>query len=77
MYLNGCFTTKYFNLEKGACKGDPSYAYLFIHALENIFLLIKNDSSIQDIKVFDYVFLYTAHADDLVFYLKDLASVKK
>ena len=75
--LNGGFTTKYFNLEKGARQGDPISAYLFILASEILFSLIKNDSSIKGIKVFDYVILYTAYADDSTFFLKDLASVKK
>ena len=75
--LNGGFTTKYFNLEKGTRQGDPISAHLFILALEILFLLIKNDTSIKGIKVFDYVFLYAAYADDSTFFLKDLASVKK
>ena len=56
--LNGCFTTKYFNLEKGARQGDSTSAYLFILALEILFLLIKNDTSIKGIKVFDCFSLY-------------------
>ena len=52
-------------------------AYLLILALEIHFLLIKNDTSIKGIKVFDYVFLSTANAVDSTFFLKDLASVKK
>ena len=75
--LNGVFTKKYFNLEKGAFQGDPVSVYLFIIALEIIFLLIKNDSSTKGIKTFDYVFLYRAYADDSTFFLKNLASVKK
>ena len=75
--LNGSFTTKYFNLEEGARQCDPISTYLFIVALEITFLLIKNDTSIKGIKVFNYVFLYTAYADDSTFFLKDLASVKK
>ena len=54
--LNGGFTTKYFNLEKGARQGTPVSAYLFILALEILFYLLKNDSSIKGIKVFDYAF---------------------
>ena len=61
---NGGFTTKCFNLGKGARIGDPICAYLFILALEILFLLIKNDSSIKAIKVFDYVFLYTEYGDE-------------
>ena len=75
--LNSGFTTKYVNLEKGARQGDPISAYLFIIALEVLFLLIKNDTSIKGIKVFGCAFLSTAYADDSTFFLKDLASVKK
>ena len=39
--INGGFRTPYFNLEKGACQGDPTY--LFILALEVPFELIKNN----------------------------------
>ena len=75
--LNGVFTTKYFNLEKGANQGDPISAYLLILVLEIIFLLIKKDSSIKGIKTIDYVFLYKAYANDSTFKFKNLASVKK
>ena len=75
--LNGGFKTKYFNLEKGAHQGDPISSCLFILALEILLLLSKNDTSIKGIKVFDYVFLYTAYADYSTFFLKHLASFKK
>ena len=39
--LSGGFTTKSFNLEKGARQGDPISAYLFIFTLEIHFLLQK------------------------------------
>ena len=71
------FTAKYFNHEKGARQGDPVSAYLFISALEIIFLLTKNNSSIKVIKVFDKFFFYTAFASDSTFFLNDLASLKK
>ena len=58
--LSSGFTRKYFNLEKSAGQGDPISAYLPILALKIIFLLIKTDSWIEAIKVFDYAFLYTA-----------------
>ena len=53
---NGGFSIKYFNLEEGACQGDPVYAYLFILALNILFLPIKNDFSTRGIKVFEYLF---------------------
>ena len=56
--LNGGFTTKYFNLTKGARQGDPISVYLFNFYLRNYFLLIKNDSSIKGVKVFDCFSLY-------------------
>ena len=75
--LNCVFTIKYLNLEKGAFQGDPVSSYLFILALEIIFLLIKDDSSTKGIKNFDYVFLYRAYADDSTLFLKNLALIKK
>ena len=48
--LNCGFTAKYFNLKKGARQSDSISAYLFTLALEILFLIIKNDSSIKGIK---------------------------
>ena len=73
--INGGFTTRYFNLEKGARQGDPISAYLFILALEVLFELIKNNADIRGITIFNHAFLYTAFADDSTFFLKDLTSV--
>ena len=70
--LNGGITTPYFNLERG----DPISAYLFILALEVLFLLIRNHSDIKVIEIFNHKFLYTAYADDSTFLLRDLRSVK-
>ena len=58
--LNDGFTTKYFNLEKGALQGDPISAYLFILALEILYLFIKNNSSIKGNKVLT-MFLFMRH----------------
>ena len=52
--INGGFTTRYFNLEKGARQGDPISAYLFIRALEVIFELIKNNDDIRRITIFNH-----------------------
>ena len=68
--INEGNTTQYFNLEKGACQGDPISAYLFIMTLEVLFILIKNNSCIERLKIFYYIFLYSAYADDTTFLLK-------
>ena len=68
--INGGNTTHYFNLEKGARQEDPILAYLFVMALEALFILIKNNSCIEGLKIFDHTFLYSAYADDTTFLLK-------
>ena len=57
--INGGNTTPYFNLEKGARRGDPVSAYLFILALEVLFVFIKNNENIKSIEIFKYIFFCT------------------
>ena len=75
--FNGGITTPYFNLEKVARQGDPVSAYLFILALEVLFVFIKSNENIKGIEIFKYVFLYTAYAHDSIFFLRDILSVKE
>ena len=74
--INGGTTTQYFKLERGARQGDPIAAYLFIIALEILFLLIKKNPDIKPLALCESTFLYTAYADDATFFLEDEASVK-
>ena len=74
--VNGSTTTKYFSLGRGAHQGDPISAFLFVLALEVLFILIKSKSEIEGMTIFDYNYLYSAYADDTTFFLKDIVSVK-
>ena len=69
--INGGNTNKCFKLEKGITQGDPISAYLFILVLEIFFLCIKENKNIKGLNIFNYIFLYTAYADDTTFFLQD------
>ena len=68
--INGGNATQYFILEKRARQEDPNSAYLFIIALEVLFILIKNNSCIKVLKMFNHIFLYSVCANDTTFLLK-------
>ena len=68
--INGGTTTKYFKLNRGARQGDPISVYLFILALEILFLLIKENPRIKGLNIFDHCHLYSAYADDTTFFSK-------
>ena len=70
--INGGSTTNYFKLKRGARQGDPISAYLFIIALEVLFIILRNNA---ELKIFDYCFLYTAYADDSTFFVSDILSI--
>ena len=44
---------------------------MFIFVLEIVFLFTKESKKINGLKIFDKTFLYTVHADDTTFFLKD------
>ena len=46
-------------------------AYLFIIALEVLFILIKANSEIEGLQFFNHTFLYSAYADDTTFFLRN------
>ena len=68
--INGGKTTKYFILDRGTRQGDPISAFLFILALEILFLLIKTKPEIAGLTIFNHCYLYSAYADDTIFFLK-------
>ena len=64
--INAGHTTKYFRLERVG----PISAYLFILALEILFVFIKFNKKFDGINIFDHEYLYTLHADNNTFFLK-------
>ena len=68
--INSGTTTKYCKLNRGAFQGNPISAYLFILALEILFLLIKKNPRIKGLNIFDLYYLYSAYADDTHFFSK-------
>ena len=61
----------YFSLEKSVCQGDPVSAYLFILCLEVLFLHVIANHKKRGVNIFEYTCLYTAYADDAIFFLKN------
>ena len=66
--INGCNTTSYFKLEKGARQGESISAYLLIIALEIIFAMIKSNPNIKGLNIFNHDYLYTAYTDCTTFF---------
>ena len=73
--IDGGKISKYFKLERGTRQVDPISAYLFIIALEVVFLIIKETSNIKGFEIFQKKFIYTAYMDDTTFFVRNIESV--
>ena len=69
--VNGSKTTSYFKLERGTRQGDPVSACLFIITLEIVFSLINANPDFEGLQLFSHMFLYSAYADDTIFFLRN------
>ena len=65
-----------FHLGEELVKVTQFQFFLFILALEILFILIKLKPEIGGMTIFDYSYFYSAYADDTNFFLKDFISVK-
>ena len=65
--INGGTTTNYINLERGT-RGDPISAYLFILALEIVFLFIMQNGNIDGLNIFEKTF-YTQRMQLILHFL--------
>ena len=66
--ISGGSTTLYFTFKKWARQGDSIPAYLFIIALEIIFVLIQSNPNTKGLNILNRNYLYTAYADDTTFF---------
>ena len=55
---------------------DQISAFLFLLALEILFILVKLKPEIEGMTIFDYNHLYAVYADDTTFFSKDITSIK-
>ena len=74
---NDGHTTGYFPLERGSRQGDPLSAYLFILALEIMFIQIRNNDPIKGLKIDDNIIKLSAYADDTYFIALDVPSFQQ
>ena len=74
--INDGATTKYFSLVRRARQRDQISAFLFLLALEILFILVKLKPEIEGMTIFDYNHLYSVYADDTTFFSKDISSIK-
>ena len=74
--MNNNFSTGYFALERGTCQGDPLSAYLFILALEVMFIEVRNNVDIVGVKIGGHFVKLSAYADDTFFFTLDINSFR-
>ena len=45
--------------------------------LEVFFILLKNNTCIEGLNIFDHIFLYSAYANDDTFFVKNVESIEE
>ena len=72
--LNGGKTSRYYNLERNTQQGSPISACVIIIVLEIVFTLIKTNSNIEGLNIFNHNSLYTAYTNDTTFVMTNINS---
>ena len=72
--MNNGFTTGPFTLSRGVRQGDPLSPYLFIIALETLFIKIRNDDSIKGFRIGGETTKLSLFADDMTSFVRDKES---
>ena len=72
--MNNGFTTDPFPLGRGVRQRDPLSPYLFILALETLAIKIRQDSSVQGLKIGEEMIKLSLFADDMTCIIKDKIS---
>ena len=74
--INNGRSIGYFRLERGIRQGDPLSAYLFILALEVLFIQIRENNDIKGIIINNTNIKLSAYADDTYFLTSDVISLQ-
>ena len=73
--VNG-FTTGYFPVSRGVRQGDPLAPLLFILSLEVVLTRLNNNDNIQAFEFSGKQIKYTAYADDITCFCRNIQSMK-
>ena len=60
--VNDGVTAKQFSLYKDTRQGDLASPFIYTLALEVFFMLIKSNTAVKDLDIYDYNYLYRTYA---------------